>query len=133
MRHLYVAFKVWQGVALPQVLKAKYYIRDVDDFVVLPHDKRELLAACRSISTFLQVSLQLELHPHQVSVGTVAAGIDFLGWMHFRHHRVLRTATKKRMFRRLIESGHEEATVQSCVGLLGYGNAYRICCVLKTP
>ena len=31
----------------------------------------------------------------------MASGIDFLGWVHFEDHRVLRTSTKKKMFRNL--------------------------------
>jgi hypothetical protein len=30
------------------------------------------------------VSLKLALHPRKVSITTVASGVDFLDWVHFR-------------------------------------------------
>ena len=110
-------------------LKAKYYIRYADDFVFLSHDKQELEHTLLYIKVFLEEKLKLQLHPDKVSISTVASGVDFLGWVHFSNHRVLRTATKKRMFRRLKErkgSKGEEAAKQSYVGMLGHGNTQKL-------
>jgi hypothetical protein len=60
-----------------------------------------------------------------VTVGTVAAGVDFLGWTHFPKHRVLRRATRTRMQRRLVSSP-TPATVKSYVGMLGHGDAFQL-------
>ncbi|MDO8575793.1 MAG: hypothetical protein Q7R90_00590, partial [bacterium] len=67
----------------------------------------------------------LNLHPDKVSIATFASGVDFLGWVHFSDHRVLRTATKRRMFRRLSETKKEEV-IASYLGLLSHGNAWRL-------
>jgi hypothetical protein len=78
---------------------------------------------------FLEEKLRLHLHPDKVFIKTLASGVDFLGWVHFPSHRVLRTATKKRMFRRLAErkgSEGEEATEQSYLGMLLHGNANKL-------
>ncbi|MFH1178713.1 MAG: RNA-dependent DNA polymerase, partial [bacterium] len=56
----------------------------------------------------------------------IASGIDFLGWIHFSDHRVLRTTTKKRMFRRIKEVGGKKETIQSYLGLLSHGNTYKL-------
>src|SRR3989338_2903010 len=82
-------------------LKAKYYIRYADDFVLLSSDKDRLQKTLRYMIVFLRERLKLEMHPDKVFTKTLASGVDFLGWVHFPDHRVLRTATKKRMFRRL--------------------------------
>ena len=110
-------------------LKAKHYIRYADDFVLLSHDKLKLEQSLRYIKGFLRDKLKLELHPDKVSITTFASGVDFLGWVHFPHHRVLRTATKKRMFRRLVErkgNKGEEATKQSYRGMLKHGNGWKL-------
>lgn len=109
-------------------LKATHYIRYADDFVVLSRDRNWLLSLIPRIQTFLWNQLRLELHPTKVSIGTLASGVDFLGWVHFPYHRVLRTVTKKRMMRRLKECSPErqEASRQSYLGLLSHGNAHRL-------
>ena len=107
-------------------LKAKYYIRYADDFVILSDKKEWLEGILFEIKTFLLAELKLFLHPHKVSIETIASGSDYLGWVHFPDHKVLRTTTKKRMFRTImIEEGNDK-TVQSYLGMLKHGNAYRL-------
>ncbi len=106
-------------------LKAKHYIRYADDFVFLSDDRDVLAKLLPQAQSFLQTKLKLELHPDKVSLGTLVSGIDFLGWVHFPHHRVLRTSTKKRMLRNL-QGEPSEATVASYQGMLGWGNAQRL-------
>ncbi len=107
-------------------VKAKYYIRYADDFVILSHDKEELEQLLAIIVVFLRTELKLELHPNKVSIETFASGVDFLGWIHFPTHRVLRTNTKRRMLKRTRELEKESATVQSYLGMLRHGNAYKL-------
>jgi retron-type reverse transcriptase len=107
-------------------LKAKHYIRYADDFVFLSHGRAELESLLPRIGRFLDERLALQLHPNKVSIATLASGVDFLGWVHFPDHRVLRTASKKRMFRRLRETGREEATVASYRGMLSHGNTHKL-------
>src|SRR3989344_1342327 len=78
-------------------LKIKYYIRYADDFVVFANTKEELENTLRLFESFLQEKLKLNLHPDKVFIKTLSSGVDFLGWVHFTDHRVLRTATKRRM------------------------------------
>lgn len=80
-------------------LKSRYYIRYADDFVLLSAVRQQLEHALPIIDDFLRDTLRLTLHPDKVSLRTVASGVDFLGWVHFPDNRVLRTTTKKRMFR----------------------------------
>jgi len=107
-------------------LKAKHYIRYADDFVILSEDKNHLLKTLPYMEMFLCDTLKLEMHPNKVSIQTLASGVDFLGWVHFPDHRVLRTSTKRRMFRRIKEVNGKEATVQSYLGLLSHGNAHKL-------
>ncbi len=106
-------------------LKAGYYIRYADDFVILSEDKERLERLLLNIRAFLSDVLALELHPNKVSIKTLASGVDFLGWVHFPDHRVLRTVTKRRMLKRIQEHPTEE-TISSYLGLLGHGNAKKL-------
>jgi len=107
-------------------IKAKYYIRYADDFVVLSMDKEWLKNIVPVISNFLISSLKLRIHPGKVSIKTVASGVDFLGWVSFSDHLVLRGTTKKRMFRNITSSRRKSGTVQSYLGLIKHGNTIGI-------
>ena len=106
-------------------LKAKYYIRYADDFVFLSADREWLVSLLPHIHDFLHNHLALNLHPDKVSIQTLASGIDFLGWVHFPDHRVLRTSTKRRMWREMSGSP-KEGTVSSYRGMLSHGNAWKL-------
>lgn len=106
-------------------LKAKYYIRYADDFVMMSEDKKYLENILPTIERFLSEKLKLTLHPDKVSIKTLASGIDFLGWVHFPNHRVLRTATKRRMLKILRDNPSEE-TIESYLGLLKHGHTRRL-------
>jgi len=108
-------------------LKARHYIRYADDFVVMSHDKSWLHAIRAEVEEFLARQLRLSLHPDKVHVRTLASGVDFLGWVHFPNHRVLRTTTKLRMLRRLAGPDVPTETMQSYLGLLSHGNAEKLC------
>ena len=107
-------------------MKAKYYIRYADDFVFMSQDRERLMSLMPCIRAYLHDTLKLELHPDKVFVKTLASGVDFLGWVHFPDHRVLRTATKRRMFRRIKETNMKPETVNSYLGLLTHGNARKL-------
>jgi len=106
-------------------LKVRYYIRYADDFVVLSKDRKLLESTLLRISSFLWRSLRLQLHPDKTFIQTVASGVDFLGWVHFPDHRVLRNITKIRMFKRIQRHPTPE-TLTSYLGLLLHGNTYKL-------
>lgn len=106
-------------------LKIKYYIRYADDFVVLSEDKQYLENLISKISNFLQTELKLSLNPKKVFIKTLASGIDFLGWVNFPYHRVLRTTTKRRILKRL-ERNFAPETIVSYLGLLSHGDTYKL-------
>lgn len=107
-------------------LKIKHYIRYADDFVILSNDKNYLTALVPYVELFLREELKLELHPNKLFLKTLASGVDFLGWVHFTNHRVLRTAIKRRMLRRIETKPVKPEVIASCRGLLSHGNAYTL-------
>lgn len=106
-------------------LKAKYYIRYADDFVVLSENRQELEILLLKIKQFLIEHLSLTMHPTKISISTFASGVDFLGWVHFPKHRMLRTSTKRRMIRNLANT-RSKPVIQSYRGLLCHGDTHRL-------
>lgn len=106
-------------------LIVKYYIRYADDFVIMHVNRSYLVNLIPKISEFLGEKLKLSLHPEKVFIRTFASGVDFLGWVHFPHHRVLRASTRRKMFRKLKKTYTQES-LNSYLGLLKHGNTYKL-------
>lgn len=107
-------------------IKAKFYIRYADDFVILSDDKFWLENQMFRIKEFLWFSLSLEIHPNKIFIKTMASGVDFLGWVNFPGYRTLRQTTKKRMFRKLRENGYKEDSLNSYLGMISHGDSFKI-------
>ena len=109
-------------------LKVKYYIRYSDDFVVISDNIDFLHVYLAEMAKYLVKELHLELHPNKVSIKTINSGIDFLGWVNFINHRVLRTKTKNRMMNNLRLKSVEdcEKAIPSYQGMLKWGNGYKL-------
>ncbi|MDP2656112.1 MAG: reverse transcriptase domain-containing protein [bacterium] len=106
-------------------MRVPHYIRYADDFVLLSQDRSILERTIDPIQDFLSDKLKLSLHPNKVSIRTIASGVDYLGWVHFADHHVLRATTRRRMFKKLSHDSNE-ATLQSYLGLLSHGNTHKI-------
>lgn len=107
------------------VLKGKRYIRYADDFVFLSEDRMWLESLIPRIELFLKDRLALSLHPDKVSIKSLSSGVDFLGWVHFPDHRILRTSSKRRLIRNVTTDPHD-ARLQSYRGMLSHGNAHML-------
>lgn len=103
-------------------LRAKYYIRYCDDFIILDNNKEVLINYITKIDEFLRSDLKLEFHPRKVSVGKFHQGIDFLGFICYPHFQILRTKTKQRMLRKLEERFDKNAFI-SYLGLVSHARS----------
>lgn len=106
-------------------IKAKYYIRYADDFVILSHNRKWMIDQLYLIKKFLSEQLNLTLHSQKTFLQTIASGADFLGWVNFPNHRVLRTKTKNRMMSRIKKFGTQES-MASYAGLLKHGDTFKL-------
>ena len=71
-------------------LKARRYVRYVDDLVIV-HEQRDQLVAWRErIERFLEERLKLELNEARTKLAPVSSGIDFLGYVIHPTHRLVR-------------------------------------------
>ena len=82
-------------------LKKKHYLRYMDDFIILSHDKRKLAHAKLLIADFLQKNLILTPHPKKTFIHPVWKGVDFLGYVLFGDHVLLRKSTVGRFIKRM--------------------------------
>jgi len=123
-------------------LKIKQYIRYTDDFVIVANDELYLENLIPPIRSFLSEKLALELHSKKITIRKFRQGIDFLGYIILPYHRLLRTKTKKRMFRKLKKRVEEykeglitkqtlEQSLQSYLGVLSHADTYKLSNELK--
>ncbi|MCI0697289.1 RNA-directed DNA polymerase [candidate division KSB1 bacterium] len=61
------------------VLKCRFYLRYVDDFILLARHRWQLAQWQQAIRDFLKTTLQLEVHEKMMQIGPVHGGIDFAG------------------------------------------------------
>ncbi len=107
-----------------EILRVKYYLRYTDDFVLLHEDRDVLLSLLPRIQEGLKAQLDLDLHPRKVVLTKLSQGIDFLGYVVLPHYTLLRSRTKRRIFKRVEEEGLSENQLSSYLGLLSHCEGY---------
>ncbi len=80
-------------------LKQKHFIRYMDDFLILG-EKKELRCLKEKIRDYLRSNLKLELHPKKADIFPSSKGVDFLGYVTFKNHVLLRKSTVKRFLKK---------------------------------
>ncbi|MFH1630789.1 MAG: reverse transcriptase/maturase family protein [Candidatus Aenigmatarchaeota archaeon] len=71
-------------------LRTKYYIRYVDDFVILHISRRVLKYYQNQIDEFLRSRLRIELHPDKTKIFPIYHGTSFLGFRVYYYHKLLK-------------------------------------------
>lgn len=103
-------------------LKIRYYVRYMDDMVILHNNKKDLWQILGWIKEFLMRELRLELNG-KTQVFNVKRGIDFLGYRQFPNIRILRKRVllknyrKFRKLKRSSNSGKIKRSLASFIGL----------------
>jgi retron-type reverse transcriptase len=82
-------------------LRAKHYIRYMDDFLLLSDSKSELHNWKHQIEEFLNEQLKLDLHPVKRQIFPTQTGIDFVGYTVWKDHKKLRRRNVDRFISRL--------------------------------
>jgi len=97
----------------------KYYIRYMDDFVLMDVSRNRLQQAKLKIATFLKENLELILHPKKQTISPLKCGVDFLGFKIFSTHRLLRKENVKRFCGRLKRMRKQLERKQIPIGKIG--------------
>jgi hypothetical protein len=119
-----------------ETLRCRWYVRYVDDFVVLDDDKARLWEVLAAMEEHL-ATLRLRLHPRKCRVFPVEVGTDFLGYVIWPTRRRLRRGNAWRFTRRLrrqlraVASGEMsreavQASVNSWLGHARHADTYRL-------
>jgi retron-type reverse transcriptase len=101
-------------------LRARRYVRYVDDFVLLHESPAQLNAWLRDIEGFVSRELALEVNPSKTIIQPIRRGIDFVGHVVKPWRRVIRPRTFNTAIERVAGEDHDDvhATVNSYFGLL---------------
>jgi len=86
-----------------ETMQVKYYIRYVDDFVILSHSKKELRDYQEQINIFLITKLCLELHPEKTTICNLKDGVGFLGLRIFENHKLLKKSNVRKFKNKLLK------------------------------
>ena len=89
-------------------LGIKYYVRYMDDFIILGEDPEELKVILAKIEKFVNERLKLELNPKTIIIYT-KNGVDFVGYRHWATMKLLRKAATRRL-KQLLKN-FEEGTI----------------------
>ena len=107
-----------------QKLKAKFYIRYVDDFVILHFSKEQLKIWKNQIELFLKGKLKLELHPYKSRIIKISKGIDFVGFRNFYHFKLLRKRNIKNLDNKISKFSQGLISKEKLKEILQGWNAY---------
>lgn len=118
-------------------LQARYYIRYMDDFLILDCDKKKLREMKEEIKKFVENKLGLKLHPKKATVSPINSGIDFLGYVVFENYKLLRKSTVRRFIKRtrkyakMVEQNKMseekfDASIASWTAYAKFGDSWRL-------
>ena len=105
-------------------LMAKYYVRYVDDFILLNKSEEQLRIWKKRINNFLRTRLKIELHKQKSRIISLSQGIDFLGFRNFYYFRLLRKRNIKNMFMKVVRYKNEEISKAKILEIFQGWNAY---------
>lgn len=106
---------------LKEEKRVRYYYRYADDIVILHHDKQVLHSLLADIKLYLE-ELKLEVKENHQVFPVAARGIDYVGYVFYHTHVLLRKQIKKNFARKLARDPQHPST-PSYMGWLGHCNA----------
>ena len=113
-------------------IRALYYIRYMDDFLILSRDKDFLRDAWLAIEDYVTDKLHLELNP-KTTIVCAKNGIDFCGYRHWADHKRVRRRSIKSIHsairgyeRGKITSERFDRILQSWLGHISHADTYRL-------
>ena len=111
-----------------RVLGIKRYIRYMDDIIILDNDKERLKEYGRRMTQFLEERLHLNFN-NKTALRPVRVGCEFVGFVIYNDHVILRKSTTLRMKRTLRKTRQDynlitfkeaNATMQSYLAMLSH-------------
>jgi RNA-directed DNA polymerase len=108
-------------------LRARHYVRYVDDFVLLHESREWLQATLEEVEAFLPRELRIRLNDSKTILQPVDRGVDFVGQVLKPWHRRIRRRTFNEALQRTREAdaGDVATTANSYFGLLRQATAHQ--------
>lgn len=100
---------------LKETKQVKYYFRYADDIVILSNDKAYLHSLLAEITNYLQTELKLTVKDNYQVFPVEARGIDFVGYVFYHSHTLLRKSIKQ-SFARMIANNKNDKSIASYNG-----------------
>ena len=100
----------------------KYYFRYADDIVILHKNKVYLNHLLKTIENYFKKHLKLEVKENWQIFPVEKRGIDFVGYVHFHTHVLLRKSIKKR-FAKMLKRNPNRASIASYTGWTKHCNS----------
>jgi RNA-directed DNA polymerase len=107
---------------IKETRRVKHYFRYADDLVILSNNKTELHSLLINIKQYLNDILKLEVKKNWQIFPVEARGIDFVGYVHYHTHTLLRKSIKK-SFARALKKGKGKHTIASYKGWAKHCNS----------
>lgn len=107
---------------LKETLRVKYYFRYADDIVILADNKPYLHELLAKIREYLDVQLKLTVKHNYQIFPVEARGIDFVGYVFFHTHILLRKSIKQN-FCRMIARNKNPQSIASYTGWAKHANS----------
>lgn len=82
-------------------LRLKFYVRYMDDMIIIVRNKEEARKAKEQIKTFISDKLSLELNSKKSKIFPISRGVNAIGFKIHPTHRLLRNASKKKIKRKV--------------------------------
>lgn len=103
-------------------LRIKYYIRYVDDLVIIGESKQDLWHKLDLIRNFCYSKLALEIHPYKISLFPKYKGLDFLGYRIYPYKKLIRKSTQKKLRKAVIL--RDRKAIASYNGVAKYSDSH---------
>ena len=119
-------------------LAIPYYIRYVDDIVVLAENPAQLKNWHYQIEQFLNNNLQLTIHPQKTILQPTSQGLDFLGYIIRKNYVLVRKKVVRNFKRKLYFFNHPSSkwrtvfaksfvsSINSYLGIFSFADSYQL-------
>jgi len=118
---------------IKEELQIKYYMRYMDDLIILHSSKEHLHQIKQKIEQYLRNELRLTIKENWQVFPVDVRGIDFVGYRHFRNYTLLRKSTYKNFRKNMNKinkkkrlSDSDICSVRSYEGWLMWCNSYNL-------
>ena len=109
------------------VLKARYYVRYVDDVVVICDSQKTPSIIYDQMNDFAKNTLEVVFHPNKKEINAVDVGINFVGYIIRPNCKYVRRSTIENMYSRIKQINNfdeMQSSVNSYFGIMKHSNSF---------